>query len=262
MSYLSPTLSLLVNAVKKSTFSLDRDFSEIEKLQSSVKGYQNFAANAYDKVAQTLKVELSKLRPDFKFVEDGQIDGDCFLICPIDGARNFFRGIPFFATTVVYCEKGEVKAAVVYNRATDEMFFAEKGNGFYKEGFRSHERLRVSANKEEVQSVVAVEVVHEHGTAEYAGVVSRVLEVVKTPRMMGAISLEMAMLGSGKIDICVQYGKSSNALIAGLLLAREAGGYIYDLEKSKITPEKIEQVFSSSNIAAANNNLESLVKKL
>lgn len=144
MSYLSPTLTLLVGAVKKATASLDRDFNEIEKLQSSVRGYQNFVSRSFERVAQTLKGELSRVRPDAVFV-DGKPPlsrGCCFMVNPIDGMGNFVRGIPVFATTVAYCENGEVKASVVYNRASDELYFAEKGSGAYKEGFRNHERLR------------------------------------------------------------------------------------------------------------------------
>ena len=123
MSYLSPTLTLLVGAVKKATASLDRDFNEIEKLQSSVRGYQNFVSRSFERVAQTLKSELSRLRPDAVFV-DGKPPlsrGCCFMVNPIDGMGNFVRGIPVFATTVAYCENGEVKASVVYNRASDEL---------------------------------------------------------------------------------------------------------------------------------------------
>lgn len=112
MSYLSPTLTLLVGAVKKATASLDRDFNEIEKLQSSVRGYQNFVSRSFERVAQTLKGELSRVRPDAVFV-DGKPPlsrGCCFMVNPIDGMGNFVRGIPVFATTVAYRENGEVKA--------------------------------------------------------------------------------------------------------------------------------------------------------
>lgn len=166
MSYLSPTLTLLVGAVKKATASLDRDFNEIEKLQSSVRGYQNFVSRSFERVAQTLKGELSRLRPDAVFV-DGKPPlsrGCCFMVNPIDGMGNFVRGIPVFATTVAYCENGEVKASVVYNRASDELYFAEKGSGAYKEGFRNHERLRVSAVKDGAAALVAASIGFQHGS--------------------------------------------------------------------------------------------------
>ena len=68
MSYLSPLLTMMVNAVKKATSNLDRDFSEIERLQSSVRPYQNFIANSYNKTAQNLRIELAKVKPDAAFL--------------------------------------------------------------------------------------------------------------------------------------------------------------------------------------------------
>ena len=151
MSYLSPTLTLLVGAVKKATASLDRDFNEIEKLQSSVRGYQNFVSRSFERVAQTLKGELSRVRPDAVFV-DGKPPlsrGCCFMVNPIDGMGNFVRGIPVFATTVAYCENGEVKASVVYNRASDELYFAEKGSGagFFARRARLRPAWRATARR-------------------------------------------------------------------------------------------------------------------
>ena len=107
MSYLSPLLTMLVNAVKKSTSNLDRDFSEIERLQSSVRPYQNFVTNSYNKTAQNLRIELAKIRPDALFIENSvktvPAKGSCFLVNPIDGLNNFSRGIALFGTTVGYC---------------------------------------------------------------------------------------------------------------------------------------------------------------
>ena len=54
MSYLSPSLTLLINAVKKASGSLNRDFSEIEQLQSSVKGHKEFVVASYTKVSLSL----------------------------------------------------------------------------------------------------------------------------------------------------------------------------------------------------------------
>lgn len=72
MSYLSPNLTNLIAAVKKAAASLDRDFGEIEKLQSSVRDYKNFVMNGYNKAERTLKTELSKIRPTYVFAEDGK----------------------------------------------------------------------------------------------------------------------------------------------------------------------------------------------
>lgn len=266
MSYLSPLLTMMVNAVKKSTSNLDRDFSEIERLQSSVRPYQNFVANSYNKVAQNLRIELGKIKPDAAFVEKDvpsvPAAGSCFLVTPIDGLSNFSRGIPLFATTVAYCENGEVKASVVYNRASDELYFAEKGNGSYKEGFRNHERLRVSSNKEEAFALITSQIGYAASSAEFEKAYGRVSKVALQSRTLGAVSVAMACAAAGKADIAVSLGNGLNAVAAGLLLVKEAGGYVYNLDAKEIAPAKLEQILVSDNLAAANNNMEALIKKL
>lgn len=266
MSYLSPLLTMMVNAVKKATSSLDRDFSEIERLQSSVRPYQNFVTNSYNKVAQNLRIELSKVKPDAPFFEKDVAvlpsKGSCFLVTPIDGLSNFSRGIALFATTVAYCENGEVRASVIYNRASDELFFAEKGNGAYKEGFRNHERLRVSANKEEAFALVTEQIGYAPSSAEFSQAYNRTSVVASSGRTLGAVSVAMAYAASGKADIALSLGNGLNSVVAGLLLVKEAGGYVYNLDAKEIAPEKLEQILVSSNLAATNNNMESLVRKL
>lgn len=157
MSYLSPSLTLLINAVKKASGSLNRDFSEIEQLQSSVKGYKEFVVASYTKVSKALQVELGKIHPDYALVSEAEKLGarNCYIVSPIDGLSNFAHGIPHFAVSVAVYENNTVTASVVYNPATDCLYFAEKGKGAYKEGFRNHERLRVSSRRDLKEALVA-----------------------------------------------------------------------------------------------------------
>lgn len=266
MSYLSPLLTMMVNAVKKATSNLDRDFSEIERLQSSIRPYQNFVTNAYNKTAQNLRIELGKVRPEAVFFEKDvsaiPATGSCFLVTPIDGLSNFSRGVALFATTVAYCENGEVKAALVYNRANDELYFAEKGNGAYKEGFRSHERLRVSTNKDENLALVAQQVGYDANDKKFATAIQKTSLLGEKLRVLGTVSMSMAYTASGKFDTAISRGNGFNSTVAGLLLVREAGGYVYNLDAADIAPDKLEHILSSANVAATNNNMENLVKKL
>ena len=265
MSYLSPLLTMMVNAVKKATSNLDRDFSEIERLQSSVRPYQNFVANAYNKAAQNLRVELGKIRPDAAFfekdIEEIPTKGSCFLVNPIEGLNNFSRGIALFATTVAYCENGEIKASVIYNRGSDELYFAEKGNGAYKEGFRSHERLRVSTNKDESLALLALQTGYGRDDERFAAFAGRASLTGGQNRNLGSVAMSMAYTAAGKFDAAISCGNGLNAVVAGLLLVKEAGGYVYNLSTAEVSPAKSEQVLTSPNVAAANNNMENVVKK-
>lgn len=124
MSYLSPSLTLLINAVKKASGSLNRDFSEIEQLQSSVKGYKEFVVASYTKVSKALQVELGKIHPDYALVSEAEKLGarNCYIVSPIDGLSNFAHGIPHFAVSVAVYENNTVTASVVYNPATDCLY--------------------------------------------------------------------------------------------------------------------------------------------
>ncbi len=263
MSYLSPLLTQIVNLVRKSTHSLDRDFNEIEKLQSSVCNYQAFASKSHDKVLSVLKDELSRIKPDAAIITDSKLitKSPCFLINPIDGLINYVRGIPQFATTVAYIENGDVKNCVVYNRASDDLYFAEKGHGAFKEGFRNHERLRVSQVKDAPQSMVSAQIGYDYGTTDYDSAVSRVFNAPNV-RMHGCGSLSLAYVASGKYDVNLSLGSVSASSIAGLLLVKEAGGYVYDFGAKSVVPQKLDQVLACKNVAASNNAIGAFVAKL
>lgn len=265
MSYLSPLMTLMLNSVKRATTSLDRDFSEIERLQSSVKPYQEFVRNAYGRIAQNLRVELGKIKPD-ALILDGDIKSiplqDCFLLRPVDALENFSRGIALFATTIVFCEKGAPKAALIYNRVSDELYFAEKGNGAYKEGFRNHERLRVSANKEKSLALAALMIGYENGTPEFETAAKKAVAFAANRRNFGSVATSLAAVAAGKCDLSACFGTDFASTVAGLLLVKEAGGYVYNLDAKEIEPQKLEDVLPAKNWVAANNNFGDLVKTL
>ena len=190
MSYLSPNLSLLINAVKKASGSLNRDFSEIEQLQSSVKGYKEFVVASYTKVTKALQVELGKIHPDYLIISDAEkLSGrNCYIVSPIDGLSNFSRGIPCFSMSVAVYENNTITAAIVYNPATDNLYFAEKGKGAYKEGFRNHERLRVSSRKDLQDALISTLVSYKSDVKEYDSLQQKIVSATDNLRVSGCCS--------------------------------------------------------------------------
>lgn len=253
MSYLTANMNMLMSAVKKAASSMSRDFSEIEKLQSSVRGHQEFVAAAVKKVEGNLRTELSKARPNYAFAQDGkpQPNAPHFIISSLDGVINFAHGIPHFSISVATVENGIVSAAVIYNPATDELYFAEKGNGAYKEGFRNHERLRVSFRKDLPECVFAA----LDSGKENIAVRERLVPAVNALRVFGAASLDLAYVAAGKIDAAVSCGNSLSEIAAGILLVKEAGGSVYELNQKDIRSEDLAAVLRSGNIIACNANL-------
>ncbi len=83
--------------------------------------------------------------PDYGFLgeEFGEQPGNTsarWIIDPIDGTKNYIRGIPFFATLIALEEDGEVTAGVMYAPALDDLLYAQKGQGAFANG----KQVRVS----------------------------------------------------------------------------------------------------------------------
>lgn len=251
MAYLSPRLTLIIGAVKKAAVALARDFNELEHLQTSVHNDGKFAMRSYEKVKKTLVEELAKVKTDFAFVCESAdkvpANGNYFAINAIDGLANFAHGNKRFAMAVALVENGVVTGAVVYNPISDEMFFAEKGTGAFKEGFRSHERLRVAGNKNIENALF--------GAAADIELVQRALQTSPKLNVSGCVALDMAYLAAGKLDVAVAKNVPQNALAAGLLLVKEAGGYVVAMGETDVRTEDLSKVLAGGDVIATNEAL-------
>lgn len=245
MSYISANLNFLLTAVKKAAGSLTRDFSEIERLQSAVRGHREFAKMAYDRVSQSLRTELQKGRPDYAVVIGGENRPNTphFLISPLDGVLNFMHGIPYFAVSVAVSENGKLTAAVIFNPATQDMYFAEQGGGAFKEGYRSHERLRVSARKDVSDALI--------GTLNAADVPPALENI----RIQGSVALDLAYAASGFLDAVIAKDCDAASLAAGILLIKEAGGYVYDPAQKDIRTDNPALAMAGGSLLAVNGEL-------
>ncbi len=260
MPYLSPALTLLVAAVKKAGQSLTHDFNEVEKLQASVRGSEDFAKAAVTRAERILRQELSKARPSYPFAVDGQAEpqGPHFVISAMDGLTNFAHGVPYFAISAAVVDNSIPLMGVVYNPATDELYFAEKGCGAFKEGFRNHERLRVSARKDLSASLLSVHPGHAE-LADYQQLSAALLHSGCVVRNAGSLAMNLAYGAAGKFDAVIGMHSSLSSFMAGVLLVKEAGGLIRDLHTKDVRSENLSEVFASGNIMAVNPNLSTML---
>ncbi len=230
----SPLINVMVNAVRKATRGLNRDFGEVENLQVSQKGPADFVTRADKKVEKILHEELSHARPKFGFhmEEGGDIIGEDatsrWIIDPIDGTTNFIHGIPHFAASVALEQRGEIIAGVIYNPITNELYTGEKGRGAYLDD----RRLRVSARKDIYDAVIACGLPHrarsdhEKFNRELIALQTKVTGL----RRFGAASLDMAFVAAGRYDGYWERDLSAWDIAAGIIIIREAGGLVSDLD--------------------------------
>tara|TARA_Y100000816_G_scaffold44544_1_gene27927 strand:+ start:456 stop:1244 length:789 start_codon:yes stop_codon:yes gene_type:complete len=258
----SPQINLIIKVCMKASRSLIRDFGEIENLQVSTKGPGDFVTSADKRTEKILIEEIQKAHPEHGIIteETGIINKSNiekkWIIDPIDGTMNFLNGIPQFAISIAYEEKGEIICGVIFNPIINEMFVAEKGNGAYL----NNSRIRVS-NKKIIKDALIVtggpkgnSKIKNKIFSEYINVSKNVSNV----RKFGSAALDMAYVACGRFDGYWQRELNYWDIAAGIIILKEAGGFINFFEEDKNNPLKKNIIASNSNI---HNELLDLISK-
>ena len=258
----SPQINLITRACMKASRSLIRDFGEIENLQVSSKGPGDFVTSADKKTEKILIDELQKAHPDYGIIteETGIINAsntkNRWVIDPIDGTFNFMNGIPQFAISIGYEEDNEIKCGVVFNPIMNEMFCAEKGNGAYL----NNTRIRVS-NKKKIKDALIVtggpkgeSKIKDKIFSEYINVSNNVSNV----RKFGSAALDVAYVACGRFDGYWQRELNYWDIAAGIIILKEAGGFVDFFEEDKNKPLKKNIIASNSFI---HEELRELINK-
>ena len=233
MNSISPNLNIMIKASEKASKVLIRDFGELEKLQVSSKGPSDFVTNSDKKVEKIIIEELTKTRKNFSIIgeEIGELKNsdkeNYWIIDPIDGTTNFLHGIPHFAISIALRNNQEIVSGLIFDPIKNEMFFAEKNNG----AFFNNQRIKVSKKKKIEECLFAT-----GGKKEINSTLNN--------RRSGSAALDMAYVGAGRYDGYFQKALNIWDIAAGIIIVKEAGGKINDINCSAI---KDHQVFAASN---------------
>lgn len=229
----SPTLNVMITAARKAGRSLNRDFGEVEQLQVSVKGPANFVSVADTKAEEIIFRELSKARPGYGFLmeERGAVEGadssHRWIVDPLDGTTNFLHSNPLFAVSIGLEREGQLVAGVIYNPASDELFTAEKGKG----AFLNDRRIRVAARKSLADALLTTGIPHRgrQGHERFLKETSALMREVAGIRRTGSAALDLAFIAAGRFDGYWERNLKAWDLAAGIVIVREAGGFVTDL---------------------------------
>ena len=256
-------MNIISRACIKASKSLIRDFGELENLQVSTKAPGDFVSSADKRTEKILIEELQKAHSEYGIIteESGIINKsnsqNRWIIDPIDGTLNFLNGIPYFAISVGYEENGEIKCGVIFNPITNEMYYAEKGSGSYQNNFR----IRVS-NKKKIQDSLLVTGGPKQSSKNKDKIFSEYINVSKKAthvRKFGSAALDMACVASGRFDGFWQRELNYWDVAAGMIIIREAGGFVNFFEEDKNNPLKKNIIASNSNI---HEDLKGLISKI
>ena len=244
-------------AARKAGGKLRRDFGEVEQLQVSRKGPGDFVSMADKRAEQTIVEELRNARPDWGMLleEGGTIEGNPdkprWIVDPLDGTTNFLHGVPHFSISIAVEERKpgggtEITQGLVYQPLTDESFWAEKGRGAWLQD----QRLRVSARRDLADSLIGTGIPHcGRGTPEsWAKIYGAIASEVSGIRRFGSAALDLAWVAAGRMDGFWEDNLDLWDAAAGVLLVREAGGFVTDYRGADRALERGEFVAGSSSI--------------
>lgn len=257
----SAVLNVMTRAAQKAGRALVRDFGEVEQLQVSRKGPGDFVSAADRKAEQIILEELTKARPDTPILaeESGATKGgdsdSRFLVDPLDGTTNFLHGMPHWAVSIGYEERGDLIAGVVYDPVKDELYWAERGKGAYV----NDRRLRVSSRQHLADAVVGTGIPHigrdMPGHALFLSRLETVMAKTAGVRRWGTASLDLCYVAAGRFDAFWERGLNPWDVAAGVVIVKEAGGMISDGQGRPFT-------MKSADIVAANDSLHASFVKL
>jgi myo-inositol-1(or 4)-monophosphatase len=255
----SPVMQVMIQAVTKAGRALRRDFGEVEQLQVSMKGPGDFVSAADRKAEEMLRAELLRARPGYSFLmeESGSTPGTDpdhrWIVDPLDGTTNFLHGIPVFAISVALERAGVLVAGVIFNPVTDELYTAERGGG----AFLNDRRIRVAARRNLTDAVIATGIphlgkpAHDRFREELMLVQSKVAGV----RRFGSAALDLAMVASGRFDGFWERHLKAWDVAAGVVLVREAGGFVSDADG-------FDNMLAKGSIVAGNEDMHGDLLKL
>ena len=222
MNSISPNLNVMIKASEKASKILIRDFGEVEKLQVSKKGPTDFVSNADFRAEKIIIEELKKAKPNYSILSEengSEVNKDfknTWIIDPIDGTFNFLHGVPHFAISIALKSNNEIISGIIFDPIKKELFYAEKDNG----AFLNNQRIRVSKKNKINDCLFAT-----------GGKLN--IQPDLQFRRSGSAAFDIAYVAAGRYDGYFQHNLNLWDIAAGIILTKEAGGVINEINLAK-----------------------------
>ena len=214
------------------------------------------------KAEELIRRKIKEFNPTHKIIgEEGIGKGDklsilddhhgyVWIVDPIDGTLNFIHRLHGFTVSIALMYRKEIILGVVYDPCLDEIFWAEKGKGSY----RNNNRLTVSEIGDISKGMLSTGFPSDiHGArAKVMEGISRFSPICSNIRSYGSAVLHLAYVASGRLEGFWEYGLNVWDIAAGYLLVVEAGGDLSNISGEAYT-------LDTRNILASNGTLHSTI---
>lgn len=245
MNYVTELLPIAKDAARiASRMAKERPISQIAS-----KGDRDMVSNVDIDIEATIRSYLKEKTPHIDFLGEesgGSIEREfAWVLDPIDGTANFVRGVPLCGVSLAVMHHGKVVVGVIdLPFLGGVQYHAVEGAGAFRDG----ERIGISNTASLAEAIVAV---GDYATGADAksknrarlAITGSLAANVQRVRMFGTAAIDLAWVAEGKIDACVTLTNNSWDMAAGVIIAKEAGAAVIDIEGEEHTAK------SSSTIA-------------
>jgi myo-inositol-1(or 4)-monophosphatase len=225
------TRLLVAEAVAREAGALaKRRFLDRSSFTVGFKGPQDYLTEVDGETEALIAARLGEAFPHDGFLGEETKErraaerAPIWVVDPIDGTANFARGCPHFCVSIACVVGREIEVGVIYDPLRDELFAARRGGG----ASLNAAPMRVAETNALASSAVEIGWNVRAGAERYLGLLARVVAAGAAPARSGSGALGLAYVAAGRRDGYVEHHIHSWDCLAGILLIREAGGYVSD----------------------------------
>ncbi len=216
----------LARRVGRAAFEFRREAGR-EALKVSAKGLQDFVTVADKRAEATIRAELAVAFPQDDFLGEetgGRVTMDrCWVVDPIDGTSNYIRGLRHWGVSIAFVAEGEIQVGAIFDAAADQVYSAVRGGGAMRDGIP----VRVSTVNDPSEALAIVGYSRRTSFEDYQTMTRRLHDMGVDYRLIGSAAIGLVRVADGVADLYYERHLNSWDMLAGVLIAREAGAIVH-----------------------------------
>ena len=229
---MEPMATMALRAARKAADVMVRAFERLDELNVEEKSKNDYVSNVDKECEEIIIDALHTAYPDHGILgeESGQAytsDEFNWIIDPLDGTSNYLHGVPHFSISIALKHKNHLEHGVIVNPMLNEEFVASRGKGAQLNGKRIRVRNRLKLDGAFVTSGLPPALL-ETKLKPYMAMLGDCMAACGGMRRPGSAALDLAYVAAGRMDAYWQPGLQPWDIAAGVVLVREAGGFIGD----------------------------------
>ena len=252
---MQPMANIALRAARQAGQIILRAMDRLESLDIQEKGRNDYASNV-DRDAETAIIDaLHRAFPEHGILGEehgaaytGSGSGSdtefTWIVDPLDGTTNYLQGIPHFCVSIALQKGRQLEHGVIFDPLRNEAFVASRGHGAQL----NDKRIRVSRTTRLEDAVLGTGIppgaIAAHLDA-YMDTLKDLTRICRGIRRAGSAALDLAYVAAGRTDGFWEFALSPWDIAAGVVLVREAGGFVGD-------PAGGDTFMKTGNVVAAN----------